>query len=334
MEILIIGAGGLLGENLLELIKDHPWLSGQVTLLGGEAEVGRRVEFGRQELIVGDLALHEFMQRQIVIFTGDDMPDTAWLERAQEARSIILDLSSRLLAAYDLPPVVARVNPEVLGTVADGGIIRVPDAATIQLTSMMKSFIDVVEVKKVSVFSCHAVSELGRAGVDEMARQTAQLLNAKPVSPLLFSHQIAFNLIPMSDAPQVSDPQDTAGRIVDDTKSILERPELNLSVSCCWVPVFFGHTQAVDLCFENVQAKAELVRWLSDFPEISVFYTSDSYPTAVTDASGKDLLTIGEIRSDAENSTDFSLWTVADNLRFGNAGNAVKILEVLVKDYF
>lgn len=333
VEIVIIGAGGLIGEALLQMIAEHAWLSGHVELLGREEAVGQALDFGRRELVVSDSMLHEFSRKQVVIFTGEETVDSDWLERAQDVGCIILDLSSRLLANYDLPPVVAAVNPEVIAAVADGGIIALPDAATTQLVTLLKPIIDTVGINKVSVFSCHAVSETGRSGVEEMARQTAQLLNAKPVSPLVFSRQIAFNLIPLVGSLQNECQSDVERKIVDDSKKVLGRSDMNLSINCCWAPVFFGHSQAVDLQFDTLQSEVQLKKRLSDFPGITLFYTSDSYPTAVTDASGNDSLAVGRIKSDSESSTDFSLWTVADNLRFGIAGNAVKIVEVLVKDY-
>jgi aspartate-semialdehyde dehydrogenase len=159
------------------------------------------------------------------------------------------------------------------------------------------------------------------------------LLNAKPVTPLLFDKQIAFNLLPMAGRSEQQESPDVESEIAVAVRKLLGRSELNLSVRCCWVPVFFGHSQVVDMQFDRPIAMDRLRELLSSVADISLSDTSDSYPTAVTDASGKDGLVVGRIKSDAPSSTDFSLWTIADNLRFGIARNAVKSVEVLVKDY-
>ena len=133
LKVVIIGAGGLIGEALLSQCAEYAWLNGRLVLLGGESSAGQRIEFGRRELLIGELALHEFSREQLIVFTGDEVVDREWLVRAQEAGCIIFDLSARLLEEYSLPPVVAWVNPEVLGSVARGGIVHMPDAATTQL---------------------------------------------------------------------------------------------------------------------------------------------------------------------------------------------------------
>ncbi len=333
LEIVIIGVSGLIGETLLQSIVEHEWLSGHVQLLGGEEATGQLVESVRQQFVVGDVALFEFSHKQVVISTGEEDVGNDWLEQAQDAGCIILDIGSKLLVDYDLPPVVAEVNPEVIRAVANGGIIALPDAATTQLVTLLKPIIDSVDVIRASVVSCHAISEMGRSGVEEMVRQTAQLLNGKPISPLVFSKQIAFNLIPLVGRPQSNGQSDAELRIIGDTKQVLSQQSMDLSVSCCWVPVFFGHSQSIDLQLRAPMSEQQLRERLTSMSGIKCCETSDFLPTAVTEASGEHTLAVGRIKSDLKNSTGFSLWTVADNLRFGNAGNAVKILEVLVKGY-
>ena len=332
-EIVIIGATGLIGETLLQLIAEHPWLKGQLELLGGSTTIDEYVDFGGSTLTVDDAAAYDFKPGQIVISSGDEKVDKGWLEKALDAGCIVLDLGSTLLMEYDLPPVVASVNPGVLEAVVDGGIIALPGAATVQLTSLLKPIIDLSNINRVSVVSCHAVSELGRSGVEEMARQTALLLNAKPAGPLTFEKQIAFNLIPLVGSPLNNGLSDVERRIIDDTRQVLGQPQLDLSVNCCWVPVFFGHSQAITLQLETPQTKTRLEKLLTDFPGMFFFNTSDSYPTAVTEASGKNDLMVGRLIAGMDDSRNFTLWTVADNLRFGLAGNAVRAVEVLVKDY-
>ncbi len=184
-----------------------------------------------------------------------------------------------------------------------------------------------------SVFSCHAVSDLGRPGVEELARQTAQLLNGKPVRPLLFPAQVAFNLVPLVGILDDSRFSQAERSMRMQTKRILGLDHLELSVTCSWSPVFFGHSQAISLQTILPTTVAGLQEALAGSSDIEVIQASDSSPTAVTDASGKDALTVGRVRSGQENTTEYLLWTVADNLQFGIVGNLVRVLDVLVKDY-
>lgn len=333
IQVAIVGAEGLIGETLLSAIAEHPLLTGYLHLLGGEQSVGQSLEFGRQELVVADISIFDFNQAQVVICTGDEQPDPEWLERAREAGCILLDIGAHLLEVYDLPPVVGAVNPEILAEVAQGGIVALPDAATTQLVSILKPLVDNLEIHQVSVVSCQAVSDKGRSGVEEMARQTAQLLNAKPVTPLLFPQQIAFNLLSQIGELDEHGCAAAENKIIRDAESILGLTDLRLSVTCLWAPVFFGHTQVIGFQTLEPADVGELEKKLAKNHEILLFKASDSPPTAVTDASGKNRLTVGRLRSVSKNSTEFSLLAVADNLQFGIAGNAVKILEVLVKDY-
>lgn len=333
IKIAIVGASGLIGESLLAAIAGHPWLTRHVELLGGEGSVGQPLEFGRQELMVGELALFDFNQVQVVISTGEEQLDKEWLERAQEAGCIVLDIGAQLLEVSDLPPVVASVNAEVLAMVAHGGVVALPDAATTQLITVLKPLIDRLDIERVSVVSCHAISDLGRSGVEEMARQTAQLLNGKPVTPLIFPKQIAFNLYPQVGEIGNNGLTTTEQRIIDHTRRILADENIGISLTCSWVPVFFGHSQAITIQTADSINVDQVHGIFSAFPGINLMAASGSSPTAVTDASGKDNLTLGRIASGPESMTEFSFWTVADNIRFGLAGNAVKVLEVLVKNF-
>jgi aspartate-semialdehyde dehydrogenase len=333
LELAIIGAGGLLGETLLTRLAQHPRLSVQITLLGGDETLGQVLEFGSLELNIDDIFSFDFNRVKVVIDTGDELLDREWLERSRTAGCIVLDIGSHLLNSSDLPPVVASVNPQVLAAITHGGIITIPDAATTQLTTLLKPIVDRLGVQRVSVFSFHATSDLGRSGVEELVRQTAQLLNGKPVQPLLFPAQIAFNLVPLVGTPDESRMTQAEQRILDQTKRILGLDDLELLVTCSWSPVFFGHSQAISLQTKQPITVAELHELLAGFSDIEVIQASDSSPTAVTHASGKDALTVGRVRLGQQNTTEFSLWTVADNLQFGIAGNLVRVLEILVKDY-
>jgi aspartate-semialdehyde dehydrogenase len=331
LKLAIIGTGDLITESLLAVIAEHSRLSGEVVLLGDEAQAGESVEFGRQTLVVLDVGVCDFAEIDILIYSGELLQKGEWLGRALDAGCVVVDVGGHLGSHEGVPYIVAGVNEEILETVTRGSLIALPDAATVQCATLLKPLLDTVGLERVSLFSCHAVSELGRSGVEEMAKQTAQMLNGKPARPLLFPSQVAFNLVPRPDGAGTEQLREFGTDMATGLRQVLDRPALPITVSSCWAPVFFGHTQIVHFS-TRLETEAEtLKRIFERQPYMDVKGEADYFPTVVTDASGKDLLTVGRLAAYAETSTEFSLWTVADNLRYGIAGNAVKIIEVLVK---
>ena len=332
LKLAIIGANGLITESLLAAIDEHPSLTGEVSLFGTGASLDHTVEFGHQNLLVGDLAHCDFSEFQVVIDSSEEVnAGQEWLAQAQQAGCLILDVGGHLARHSLIPPVVSGVNDEVLDQVERGDIVVLPDAAVVQSARLLKPVMDRAGLARVNLFSCHAVSELGRAGVEEMARQTGQMLNGKPARAVLFPKQMAFNLLPRSTNANGTAGEDRASAIAEMLQRVLGAPDLPVTVSCCWAPVFYGHTQALHISTRQEMDLKALKRIFTQSPLIEIKGGERDLPSVVTDASGRDMLTVGGLCANAKNSTDFSLWGVADNLRYGIAGNAVKIIEVLVK---
>jgi aspartate-semialdehyde dehydrogenase len=164
-----------------------------------------------------------------------------------------------------------------------------------------------------------------------MARQTAQMLNGKPARPVLFSRQVAFNLLPIGGDEVIGASGQPQSGFAFQISQVLAKPELNLIVSSCWVPVFYGHTQSLHITTAQGVELETVQRILARTPGIEAEWDAQELPTAVTEGSGSDCMTLGGLTAGVKNTTEFSLWAVADNLRYGIAGNAVKIIELLVK---
>jgi aspartate-semialdehyde dehydrogenase len=334
LKLAILGANDLIMESLLETIENHPSLSGEIVLLGNAGSIDTDVEFGQHTLSIEDVEGYGFDEVDMVIATGETPYEGNWLDRARQAGCIILDIGGHLPGQRRRVGVVAGVNTALLDEVAPGDVVALPDAATVQSAILLHPLLQKLEIERVSLFSCHAVSERGRSGVEEMARQTAQLLNGKPARPLLFPRQVAFNLVPMVADEEIGDPVDVQSLIAERLGRVLQAPNLPITVSCCWAPVFFGHTQVLHCSVAAGVELESLQRLLSQIPCVDAKWGAGEVPTVVSDASGSDYLTVGKLSVDTKNKTEFSLWAVADNLRFGIAGNAVKIIELLVKRLF
>ncbi len=334
LKLAILGANGLVTESLLAAIESHPSLSGEMVLLGHAESEDATVEFGRQTLLIQDVEGCNFDEIDILIDTGEAAYRGDWFERARDAGCIILDVGGHLPGQQHQTGVVADVNGSLLEEAAPGSVIVLPDAATVQSATLLYPLLRKLTLERVSLFSCHAVSERERAGVEEVARQTAQMLSGKPARPVLFSHQVAFNLVPIAADEVLGEPIDREILIAQRLEQVLQAPELPISVSCCWVPVFYGHTQVLHVSTKEPVDADYLKRILAEIPCIDLKWDSKEIASAVSDASGNDFLTLGRVTVNGKNSTEFSLWAVADNLRFGIAGNAVKIIELLVKRLF
>lgn len=333
VDIAIVGAAGLVAEALLAAIDAHPRLSGSVVLLGGPDEVGRGIEFGSRELEIADLELHSFDATPIVISTGESDVAPDWVERAQDARCIVLDIGSHLCPESDLVPVVGAVNPEALEPVLSGGVVPLPGSVATQLLTVIKPLIETLGVERVSLFVAQAVSELGRSGVEEVVRQTSLLLNGKPVAPLLFPRQIAFNLIPQVGECLSGGMSKMEADLLDVCQLVLGRSCPSISVSSAWVPVFFGHSMALHCTASQPVAQQVIESCLEQADGIELIDVDSQGPSPVGDASGGASVLVGRFVCRTENPTEFSLWAVADNLRSGIAANVLKILEILVKGH-
>jgi aspartate-semialdehyde dehydrogenase len=276
---------------------------------------------------MSEVALCNFNEIDVLISTGEISCDGDWVNEARDAGCVILDVGGDLQGYTDLPPVAVDVNPEVLEQVTRGTIVRLPDPATLQSAALLKPLLESVGLERASLFSCQAVSEQGRAGVEEVARQTAHMLNGTPARAVLFPSQMAFNLVPRGTN------KDKAA--ATEIRSLLSDEKLSLAVTSYWVPVFYGHSQTIHFSTSREDVELEKLQEIyRQKPYIELIEDSAVSPTAVTDASGKHVLVLGNLVESSLNKTEFSLLSVADNLRYGIAENAVKIVEVLVKRLF
>jgi aspartate-semialdehyde dehydrogenase len=326
VSIAIVGANDLVTEAILAAIADHPKLEGELLVLGEEERVGESVDFGQQTLAIGEVALCNFSEVDILISTGEISCDADWVGEARDAGCVILDVGRDLRGYTDLPPVCADVNPEVLQQVNRGSIVMLADAASVQSAALLKPLLETVGVERATLFSCHAVSEKGRAGVEEVARQTVRMLNGTPARAVLFPSQMAFNLVPRGVS------QDEAA--IEEIGQLLNETSLPLSLTSFWAPVFYGHTQSLHFSTGRQVGLDALKEIYRQKPYIEIQEDPDVSLTAVTEASGKGILVLGNLAETSLSKTDFSLLGVADNLRYGIAENAVKIVEVLVKRLF
>lgn len=323
-DIAVVGATGLVGEALLMALDEREFPVGNLFPLAADEAVGQVAAFRERNLRVRAVDSFDFATVALVFVIEALAP--AQLARIEGAGCALIDLSGAL-RAQQAPCVVAEVNPQQVG---GARWLRSPLPAVVALASVLATLRQVVRLQRVTVTACLAVSGHGREGIEELARQTAQLLNARPVEPQLFDRQVAFNLLARSSAEMPDGHARDERRLAGELGEVLGEPALPVAVTCVQAPVFFGDSLAVSLlCAEPVDLPVVL-HCLDDAPELERVEQGD-YPTAVGDALGQDLVYVGRVRPGLLDPCELNLWIASDNVRKGSALNAVRLGELLLK---
>ncbi|HRJ51707.1 MAG TPA: aspartate-semialdehyde dehydrogenase [Candidatus Thiothrix moscowensis] len=335
VDVAVVGATTLVGEAMLDLLASRKFPAGRVYALEAETDGEQDVDFGNKTLDVEPLADFDFASVQLVLFAAGEDIAARYAPEAVVAGCVVIDDSACFRFDADVPLVVAEVNPQDIAAGKTRRIIANPGSTVSQILAVLKPLHDRVTVTRINAVTFQAVSGSGRAGVDELARQTAQLLNARPVEPSLYPRQIAFNLLPHIGAFQENGYTWEEMKMVLETRKILGEATLPVNPSAVRVPVFFGHAVALHVETAQKLSAAETVRLLTAAAGVTVLdeRADSGYATPVTDAVNTDTVYVSRIREDISCAAGLDLWVVADNVRKSAALNAVQIAEILVRDY-
>ncbi|HLU05987.1 MAG TPA: aspartate-semialdehyde dehydrogenase [Woeseiaceae bacterium] len=334
-DVAVVGATGAVGEAMLEILAERKFPVGKVHALASERSVGKEVRFGRQTLPVANLADFDFSQVQIGLFSAGGSVSGEFAPKAAAAGCVVIDNTSRYRLEPDVPLVVPEVNPEKVADYQATGIIANPNCSTIQMVVALKPIYDAVGIKRVNVATYQAVSGAGRSAVEELVRQTSLLLNGRPLDMKGSARQIAFNAVPHIDDFQDNRYTREEMKMVWETRKILGDENIAVNATAVRIPVFYGHSEVVNIETEKKISAAEvcdLMRGAQGVELIDGTKTGE-YPTAVTDASGKDAVYVGRVREDLSHPLGINLWIVSDNIRKGAALNSVQIAEILAKNH-
>jgi aspartate-semialdehyde dehydrogenase len=331
--IAVFGATGAVGETMVEVLQEREFPMGDVFLLASERSEGKTYRINGKTVKVENVENFDWSQVHIALFSAGGEQSAKWAPIAADEGVVVIDNSSNFRYDYDVPLVVPEVNPEAIAEFRNRNIIANPNCSTIQMLVALKPVHDAVGIERINVTTYQSVSGAGKSGIDELAGQTAMLLNGKPVEPKAFSQQIAFNCIPQIDQFMDNGYTKEEMKMVWETQKIFNDPNLMVNPTCVRVPVFYGHAEAVHLETSAPISAEEVVQLLEQAEGVEVFHGEDM-PTQVRDAGGKDHVMVGRIRNDISHHSGVNLWVVADNVRKGAATNAVQIAEVLIRDYF
>ena len=334
VNVAVVGATGAVGEAMVEILAERNFPVGELHLLASERSAGKTVRFGGRSVRVRRLDQFDFEGVQIGLFSAGASISAEFAPKATAAGCIVIDNTSQFRYEGDIPLVVPEVNPHAIAQHRARGIIANPNCSTIQMVVALKPIHDAVGIERINVATYQSVSGAGAKGVRELASQTADLLNAKPIEPKTFTRQIAFNVIPHIDVFQDNGYTKEEMKMVWETRKILEAPEMLVNATCVRVPVFYGHSEAVHIETRDKITAVQARALLSKAPGVRVLdeRSNGGYPTAVVDAAGQDAVCVGRIREDISHARGLDLWIVSDNVRKGAALNSVQIAELLLKE--
>jgi|TARA_B110000879_G_scaffold111650_1_gene149299 aspartate-semialdehyde dehydrogenase len=333
--VAVVGATGAVGEALIEILEKRNFPVAQLFLLASERTAGTKIMFKNKSVMVTDLAEFDFSQVQIALFSAGGSVSAEYAPKAAAAGCVVIDNTSHFRYDDDIPLVVPEVNPERVADYTKRNIIANPNCSTIQMLVALKPIHAAVGIKRISVATYQAVSGAGKSAVNELAKQTAELLNGRDAVAEVFPKQIAFNVLPQIDVFMENGYTKEEMKMVWETQKIFGDKELLVSATCVRVPVFFGHSEAIQIetkSFLDVKDARELMENARGVTVIDE-HNDGAYPTAVSESAGQDAVFVGRIRQDISLSNGLSLWVVADNVRKGAALNTVQIAEELIKSY-
>lgn len=333
--VALVGATGAVGEAVIEILAERRFPISAFVPLASAKSAGEKIALGARQVVVRDLAEFDFADIDIAFFSAGGSVSREHAPRAARAGAVVIDNTSEFRRVDDIPLVVSEVNPEAIAGYTRHGIIANPNCSTMQMLVALAPIHRAVGIERINVATYQSVSGAGRSGIEELARQTAALLNFQEVKPGKFSKQIAFNVIPHIDDFQENGYTREEMKMVWETRKILGDESIQVNPTAVRVPVFLGHAEAVHVETRDKITAGRVRDLLQSAPGVHVVdeRVAGGYPTPVSDAAGKDGVFVGRIREDISHPRGIDLWIVSDNIRKGAALNAVQIAELLVKTY-
>ena len=334
-DVAVVGATGAVGESMLAILAERDFPIGQIFPVASSRSSGVEVEFGDRTLVVQALDDFDFAGIDIGLFSPGAAVSAVHAPRAAAAGCVVIDNTSQFRYEADIPLVVPECNPHAVAEYRSRGIIANPNCSTIQMVVALKPLHDAATVERINVCTYQAVSGSGGPGIEELAGQTTELLNGRPIQPAVYAKQIAFNALPQIDAFQDNGYTKEEMKMVWETRKILEDNDILINPTTVRIPVFYGHSEAVHIETRQKLSADDARALLSEAPGVTVIdeQRDGGYPTAVTEAAGTDAVFVGRIREDISHPRGLNLWVVADNVRKGAALNSIQIAEILVKSH-
>lgn len=327
----IVGATGVVGETMLQILEERNFPVNQLKLIASPQSAGKIYWFANRKITVETLKRNSFQDIDIALFSAGSSVSKEYAPIAVSSGALVIDNSSTFRMDADTPLVVPEINPNKI--FCHNGIIANPNCSTIQLVVALKPIYDEVGINQIILSTYQAVSGSGRKAVDELLSQTKSYINDSLIKPIVYPHQIAFNVLPHIDVFENSGHTKEEMKIINETKKIFDDKSINISATAVRVPVLNGHSESVYIETKKYLS-VEKLRKLLDKAK-GVLLVDDinklQYPLPIMINNCDDIL-IGRLRNDLSNINGINMWIVANNIRKGAALNAVQIAEILINE--
>ena len=333
--VAVVGATGAVGETMLSILQERGFPVENLYALASSRSAGSTIRFNGKTIVIEDLENFDFKGVDIGLFSPGASVSKIHAPRAAEAGCVVIDNTSEFRYDDDIPLVVPEVNPHAVADYKNKGIIANPNCSTIQMLVALKPIHDAATIERINICTYQAVSGTGKEAIEELAKQTAELLNGRPAVCEVYPKQIAFNALPHIDDFQENGYTKEEMKMLWETRKIFEDDSIRVNPTAVRIPVFFGHSEAIHIETRKKLSAEEVKKLLRNKAGIKVVdeHKDGGYPTAVSEAAGEDPVFVGRIREDISHPRGINLWVVSDNVRKGAALNSVQIAEILVKDY-
>ena len=331
INIAVIGATSNVGEALVELLEEREFPVKDLHLLASNESAGQSLSFRGRQVRVRSLDAFDFTQVQLAFFAAGSEVTRTHQERVVAAGCSVIDLS----AAFSLdqaPCVLPELGAEGLPALTRPWCVSAPTPSAVACALVLAALKPVLKPQQLQVTAMLSISTLGRSGVQELARQTAELLNARPLEPKTVDRQIAFNLLAQVGEVDDQGHAQLEKRLAAEVRQLMSLPELPVAATCALVPVFFGDSLALGV-YADSDIDISAVQQLLEVAQGIELVEAGDYPTAVGDAVGQDQVYVGRVRRGVSDPRQLNLWIASDNVRKGAALNAVQIAELLIKHY-
>jgi aspartate-semialdehyde dehydrogenase len=331
--VAVVGATGAVGETMLSILAERQFPISKLIVLASARSAGATIDFAGRKYTVQDLAGFDPTGVDIALFSAGGGTSEEYAPKFAAAGAVVIDNSSAFRTHDQVPLVVAEVNPEALRE-RPLGIVANPNCSTMQMLVALAPIHRAVGIERINVATYQSVSGAGRTAMEELGKQTAEMLNFQSPTTSKFPVQIAFNLIPHIDVFLDNGYTKEEMKMVWETRKILGDERIQVNPTAVRVPVFYGHSEAVHIETREKISAAQATALLAAAPGVEVVdeRVAGGYPTPVTHAAGTDPVYVGRIREDISHPRGLDLWIVSDNIRKGAALNAVQLAELLVAE--
>ncbi len=332
--VAIAGATGAVGGAMLDVLKRRDFPIKELRLLASKRSIGKKITFKGEELEVQLLSTDAFKDIDIALFSAGAERSFNFAPAAASAGAVVIDNSSAYRMDPEIPLVVPEVNPHAIAQHTNHGIIANPNCSTIQMLVALKPILDKVGIKRLVISTYQAVSGTGAKAIEELDSQVKAYAEAKELKASVYPHQIAFNCIPHIDSFLENGYTKEEMKMVNETRKIFEDDTIGITATTVRVPVYYGHSESVNIETKSKITASEVKELLASAPGVKLVDDPENfkYPLA-TDCAGKFETLVGRIREDESIENGINLWVVSDNILKGAALNAVQIAETFIAQY-